>query len=88
MKLHITALVLAASLAIASAKAGQVDINTAPASAMIAVGGVTVGGIDAAAAAKIIAGRPYANKRQLLSRGILSKEQYAAVKELIIAKQP
>ena len=46
-----------------------------------------VPGIGDAYAAKIIAGRPYANKSQLKSRNILPAPAYDKVSELIIAKQ-
>ncbi len=39
-------------------------------------------------AAKIIAGRPYANKTQLKSRKVLPVPLYEQIKDRIIAKQP
>ena len=64
-----------------SAKGKIVDINTATDAELKAVPG-----IGAAYAAKIIAGRPYANKAQLKSRNILPGNVYEQVKDLIIAK--
>ena len=67
----------------ADAKARVVDLNTATAAELKAVPG-----IGDAYAAKIIAGRPYANKAQLKSRKIMPAPVYEQVKVLIIAKQP
>ena len=64
-----------------SAKATLIDINSATEAELKAVPG-----IGAAYAAKIIAGRPYANKTQLKSRKILPGTVYEQVKEMIIAK--
>lgn len=66
----------------AAAKAKLVDINTAAEAELKAVPG-----IGEAYAAKIIAGRPYANKAQLKSRKVLPVPVYEQVKDLIIAKQ-
>jgi DNA uptake protein ComE-like DNA-binding protein len=64
-------------------KSKIVDLNTATDAELKAVPG-----IGDAYAAKIIAGRPYANKAQLKSRKIMPKLTYEQVKDLIIAKQP
>jgi len=66
----------------AAAKAKLVDINTATDAEL-----KSVTGIGEAYAAKIIAGRPYANKAQLKSRKVLPVPVYEQVKDLIIAKQ-
>ncbi|MCW5804762.1 MAG: helix-hairpin-helix domain-containing protein [Deltaproteobacteria bacterium] len=44
--------------------------------------------IGTAYAAKIIAGRPYAKKDQLLSKKIIPEAAYNTIKDAIIAKQP
>ncbi|HEY3307799.1 MAG TPA: helix-hairpin-helix domain-containing protein [Desulfuromonadaceae bacterium] len=67
----------------AAAKAKIVNINSASEAELKAIPG-----IGDAYAAKIIAGRPYANKAQLKSRNILPVPVYEKVKDLIIAKQP
>ena len=67
----------------AAAKAKLVDINSASEAEL-----KSVPGIGDAYAAKIIAGRPYANKAQLKSRGILPAPVYEKTKDLIVAKQP
>lgn len=67
----------------ATVQAKLVDINTATEAELKAVPG-----IGAASAAKIIAGRPYANKAQLKSRKVLPPVLYEQVKEQLIAKQP
>jgi len=62
-------------------KAKLVDINTATEAELKAIPGV-----GDAYAAKIIAGRPYANKTQLKSRKVLPTNIYEQVKDSIIAK--
>jgi len=59
-----------------------VDINTAPESDIVAVG------IERAVAKKIVEGRPYRNKRDLLTKQLLTKEQYEKFKNSIVAKRP
>jgi DNA uptake protein ComE-like DNA-binding protein len=59
-----------------------VDINTAPEADIAAVG------IDKAIAKKIVDGRPYRNKRDLVTRQLLSQDEYDKVKNQIVAKQP
>jgi len=67
----------------AKAKARLVDINSATGAELKGVSG-----IGDAYAAKIIAGRPYANKAQLKSRKIMPSVLYEQVKDQLIAKQP
>ncbi len=59
-----------------------VDINTAAEADIAAVG------IDKAIAKKIVDGRPYRNKRDLVTRQLLSQDQYDKIKNQIVAKQP
>jgi len=59
-----------------------VDINTAAEADIAAIG------IDKAIAKKIVDGRPYRNKRDLVTRQLLSQDQYDKLKNQIIAKQP
>ena len=66
-----------------AAKAKIVEINTASEAELKAIPG-----IGDTYAAKIVAGRPYANKAQLKSRKIVPDTVYEKVKDLIIAKQP
>ena len=60
-----------------------VDVNTATEAELKAIPG-----IGDAYAAKIISGRPYANKTQLKTRNILPAPVYEKTKDLLIAKQP
>lgn len=59
-----------------------VDINSAPEMDIAAVG------IDKAIAKKIVEARPFRNKRELVTRSLLTMDQYDKVKDLIIARQP
>lgn len=60
----------------------QVDINTATSAELEAVKG-----IGTVYAAKIIAGRPYSNKLQLVQKKILTQGVYDKIKSHIVAKQ-
>ena len=63
-----------------SASSSKLDINSATADQLKALPG-----IDAATAQKIIAGRPYHGKNDLVSKNIISKTEYDSIKEQIIA---
>lgn len=66
----------------AAAASGKVDINTASKEDL-----AKLPVIGDAIAAKIVAGRPYKTKRDLVTKKVLTTNQYAKVKDLIIAKQ-
>ncbi len=67
----------------AAAPAAKVlDINSAKADELEALPA-----IGKAKAAKIIAGRPFKGKDELVSKKILTEAEYAKVKDMIIAKQ-
>ena len=66
----------------AAAAAAPIDLNRATAAELEAIPG-----IGKAFSAKIIGGRPYANKAQLVQRKILTQALYDKIKDLVIAKQ-
>ena len=66
----------------AAPKAALLDINTATKAELTALPG-----IGDAYSQKIIDGRPYARKDQLLAKNILPKATYDKIKDSIIAKR-
>jgi DNA uptake protein ComE-like DNA-binding protein len=59
-----------------------VDINAAPEPELVSLG------IERTTAKKILEGRPWRSKRDLLTKQVLTKEQYEKFKDSLIARQP
>lgn len=59
-----------------------IDINTAAEDDLVLVG------IDRTAAKKIVQARPFRSKADLVSKQLLTREQYDKVKDMLVAKQP
>jgi len=81
-RLRLAAALLLAAAAL-RAQAPLLDINTATAAQLIALPGM-----GPAYADRIIAGRPYTAKNQLVTRGVLPQAAYERIKERIIAHRP
>ena len=59
-----------------------VDINSATANDFVNAG------LDASTAKKIVDGRPYRSKRELVTRQILTSDQYAKFSAALVARRP
>ena len=59
-----------------------VDINAAPEADIVSVG------IERSVAKKIVEGRPWRSKRDLVTKQLLTKEQYEKFKNSLVAKRP
>ncbi|HYM74217.1 MAG TPA: helix-hairpin-helix domain-containing protein [Stellaceae bacterium] len=64
-------------------KAEMVDVNSASATDLKALPGITD-----AEAAKIVQGRPYKNPSDLVSKKILSEAEFAKIKDRLVAGHP
>ncbi len=72
-----------AATASKATKQAQIDINTASADQLKAIPGFNKTVID-----KLVANRPYANKKQLVTKDVISESNYEEIKDSIIAKRP
>ena len=59
-----------------------VDINAAPEADIVSIG------IERTVAKKIVEGRPWRSKRDLVTKQVLTKDQYEKFKDSLIAKRP
>jgi len=71
-----------AAIGIGTTKGELIDINSAPEKQLKALKGI---GIEYSE--RIIAGRPYHMQEQLVTRKVIPREIYEAIKDQIIAKQ-
>jgi len=69
--------------AVAAPKTDLVDINSATAAEL-----KMLPGVSDSDAAKIVQGRPYSDKSQLLAKKIVSEATYEKIKGHVAAKQP
>jgi DNA uptake protein ComE-like DNA-binding protein len=63
-------------------KLKPIDINSAIEEDLVLVG------IDRTSAKKIVQARPFRSKYELVSKQLLTREQYDKVKDTLVAKQP
>ena len=75
--------VAAGQQAVTAPVAKLLDLNTATKAELM-----KLTGIGEAISAKIIAGRPFKAKNELVSKNIMNQAAYDKIKDLIIAKQP
>jgi DNA uptake protein ComE-like DNA-binding protein len=66
----------------ATVKAKKLDLNSASKEDLM-----TLPGIDAGTADKIIEGRPYKSMNQLVSKNIVTKAEYTKIRRKVIARQ-
>ena len=59
-----------------------VDINAAPEADLVSIG------LERSTAKKIVDGRPWRSKRELVTKQVLTKDQYEKIKMSLVAKQP
>jgi DNA uptake protein ComE-like DNA-binding protein len=59
-----------------------VDINSSPEADIVSIG------IERTTAKKIVEGRPWRSKRDLVTKQLLTKDQYEKLKNSLVAKQP
>jgi DNA uptake protein ComE-like DNA-binding protein len=67
----------------AATRAPRIDINSAGAAEL-----KTLPGVGDAEAKKIIAGRPWLTKIDLVTKGVLAEGVYVAIKDRVVALQP
>ena len=72
-----------AAAAPAKSAATLIDLNSAPKAELM-----TLTGIGDALSQKIIDGRPYARKDELVTKKIIPQATYDKIKDLVIARQP
>ncbi|MFC6646563.1 ComEA family DNA-binding protein [Granulicella cerasi] len=79
----VSVLLLGAAMASAQLSDGKLDLNTASPQQLAGLPGMGKEYVR-----RVIAGRPYTAKNQLVTRGVLPQQEYLRIADLVVAHRP